>query len=182
MYSTDTNLYYMYGKLCTKREIISTIDGNQWISYIYGLDSTPVYRIYNGSLGREYSNSPSKVYMSDLVIPEIYKVTQSAYDGGYYGYKLSLRDLDEIYSKYHSRTVTRSFQYQYRHAHKRYTYHGKVGRLIRFYAKANSEGLKIRHDNRYKSYKKRYSRVLCWDDVSSSSSGWKSRKKRHQWD
>ena len=193
MYSTDTNLYYMYGKVCTKREILDTIGdlirhyGILWnpkISYppVYSF-SVADTSMPGGYLMTKYSNTPSKVYPSVLVIPEVYKVTKSGKDE-YYGYKMSLRDLYLMYTKFNTYTYTyHKYVYHRNHTtHKAYNYHGKLGRLVRFYSRANSEDIKIRHNNRFKSYKSRYSRVLDWDNTSSSSSGWKSQKKRHQWD
>ena len=195
MYSTDNGSYFILNRgFVTKQELSGIIGRNadRLNYFIHEGLVTPVYVTYvregdytkgNYRVKSVYTSGvESNTSISNVVIPVVYKVFKV--HENYEAVKLSLAEIQYICSKY----AYKGKKYHYSRNHTTHTaYTGgfpNTRRLLKFYTKAlDTDGYLVRHQSRYTSYRKKYELVLDWDGVSHyRSSGWKSRKYRHQWE
>lgn len=191
MYQTNTGSYYSQGRIYTRKELsieLKELNINRIsfsLTFLYNLTSTPVYICYKGDGKVAYSNNkfPVNDGIGELLIPDIYHILRV--NNQYFYSKLSIRELVHIADIPYSIVPRyRSRRPMHHKSHTAWTNSGiKYKRLLTFYSKANSEDYRMRHNSRYTSWRKKYAKVLDWDGVAHrNSAGWKTKKKRHQWE
>jgi hypothetical protein len=155
--------------------------------------STPVYGYYETDeatheVKLKYTDDASelKCWIRYIAIPAVYAMKRSKRPDYKYqiDYKLTVKDIISIFLNDYTVPSYSSRRPMYHKSHTAWTNSGiKYKRLLTFYSKANSEDYRMRHNSRYTSWRKKYAKVLDWDGVAHrNSAGWKTKKKRHQWE